>query len=239
MPVRLFASDLDGTLLRRDGTISERTRAAVDAAEAKGIGLVVATGRPPRWIPPVVEQLGERGLVVCANGALVYDPARHELVERFELDGAAVAEAAARVRAAVPKVGMAVERGFEFAIDDRYHELAQISGFVWDGPLEVGPIESFCDGPITKMLVRIEDPAPDGFVDEVRSLVAGLADVTHSMSESFLELSRPGVHKASTVEHVIAESGVAAADVVAFGDMPNDLELLRWAGLGVAVANAH
>src|SRR6476469_665070 len=99
MSIRLIATDLDGTLLRSDGTVSARTRAAVDAAESAGIGVVIVTGRPPRWIPPIVEQLGDRGLVVCANGGIVYDPARHEIIERNDMPGDAAAEAVRHLRA--------------------------------------------------------------------------------------------------------------------------------------------
>ncbi|MCU1353339.1 MAG: Cof-type family hydrolase [Acidimicrobiales bacterium] len=236
MPVRLFATDLDGTLLRTDGTISARTRDAVDAAEAAGIGLVIATGRPPRWIPPIIEQLGERGLVVCGNGALVYDPARHELVDRHEIAPDVAAEIVRRLRSAHPDAGLALEQGFSFHIDPEYPTY-------WDPPPDVvrAPVEEFLDEPVTKLLFRHPEPAPVGLAAAVQALVAGLAEVTHSglLGEAFLELSATGVHKAATVERVIAESGIAAADVVAFGDMPNDLELLRWAGHGVAVANAH
>ena len=80
-----IATDLDGTLLRSDGTVSARTRTAVMAAEDSGLRFVIATGRPPRWIAPIVEQLGDRGLVICANGAAVYDPAEHRLVSCIEL----------------------------------------------------------------------------------------------------------------------------------------------------------
>ena len=73
---RAIATDLDGTLLGSDGRVSARTRAAVLADEDRGMDVVIATGRPPRWIAPIVEQLGDRGLVLCANGAAVYDPAR-------------------------------------------------------------------------------------------------------------------------------------------------------------------
>ncbi|MCU1454046.1 MAG: Cof-type family hydrolase [Acidimicrobiales bacterium] len=236
MPVRLFATDLDGTLLRSDGTVSDRTRAAVDAAEAAGIGLVIATGRPPRWIPPIVEQLGERGLVVCGNGALVYDPARHELVDRHEIEPADAVEIVRRLRAADIGAALAVEQGFSFHVDPTYQPYWELP----EGHTRA-PIEDFLDQPVTKLLVRLPEPAPAGTAARVQELVAGLAEVTHSglPGEAFLELSRLGVHKAHTVERVIAASGIDAADVVAFGDMPNDLELLRWAGHGVAVANAH
>ena len=236
MPVRLFATDLDGTLLRSDGTVSARTRAAVEAAEAAGLRLVIATGRPPRWIPPIIDQLGERGLVVCGNGALVYDPARHELVERHEIPPDAAAEIVRRIRAAHPEAALALEQGFSFHVDPSYEPYWALP----EGHVRA-PVEEFLDVAVTKLLVRLPEPAPAGVAARVQALVDGLAQVTHSglLGEAFLELSRAGVHKAHTVERLIGRSGIAAADVVAFGDMPNDLELLRWAGRGVAVANAH
>jgi hydroxymethylpyrimidine pyrophosphatase-like HAD family hydrolase len=102
----------------------------------------------------------------------------------------------------------------------------------------VGPIRSFLDQPVIKLIVRLPHPTPAGTAEAVQAVVGDRALVTHSISESFLELSHPSVHKASAVERLLERSGVAAAEVAAFGDMPNDLELIRWARLGVAVANA-
>lgn len=237
---RAIASDLDGTLLRSDQSVSARTRSAVHAAENAGLLFVIATGRPPRWIPPIVELLGERGLVVCANGASVYDPARHELMSRVELDPDVVSGIVDDLQAAYPDAIIGLEQGFDFAAD----ELLETSGVEllgsWklDG-LRVGPIRSFLDRPVTKLIVRLPHPAPTGTAAAIQTLVGPRALVTHSTNESFLELSHPSVHKASAVERLLEEAGVAPAEVVAFGDMPNDLELIRWAGLGVAVGNAH
>src|SRR6478735_858763 len=229
MSVRLIATDLDGTLLRSAGTVSTRTRAAVDAAESAGIGLVIVTGRPPRWIPPVVEQLGDRGLVVCANGGIVYDPARHEIIERNDMPGDDAAEAVRRLRTEIPELVFGCEQGMDFAVEQGFAPHAQqLDGVVY------APIEVVCKEPVTKLLVRHPKPAPEGLARRVRGIVDGLAGVTHSMDESFLELSRSDVHKASTLERLVAESGIAAPDVLAFGDMPNDIEMLTWAGHGVA-----
>ncbi len=234
MAFQLIATDLDGTLLRSDGTVSPRTRAAIDAAESAGIGLVIVTGRPPRWIPPIVEQLGDRGLVVCANGGIVYDPARHEIIERNDMTGHDAAEAVRRLRAEIPELVFGTEQGMDFAVEPDFAPHAQmLAQVVYE------PIEDVCTRPVTKLLVRHPFPAPEGLAKRVRGIVDGLAGVTHSTDESFLELSRPDVHKASTLERLVAESGVTATDVVAFGDMPNDIEMLTWAGHGVAVANAH
>jgi Cof subfamily protein (haloacid dehalogenase superfamily) len=235
---RAIATDLDGTLLRSDRSVSPRTRAAILAAEDAGLAVVIATGRPPRWIAPVVDALGERGLVVCANGASVYDPARHELVARTELAADVAESIIDDVSDAFPEAVIGLEQGFDFSVDDRFRELADgLATRIED--LRIGPVRSFLDRPVTKLIVRLPHPAEPGTAEAVRSVVGDRANVTHSTEESFLELSHPSAHKAATVERLLLERGIDPAEVVAFGDMPNDLELIRWAGWGVAVANAH
>ena len=103
----------------------------------------------------------------------------------------------------------------------------------------VESVRDFLDEPVTKLIVRLPRPAPPGTAAAVQAVAGDRALVTHSTDESFLEVSRPDVHKASTVERVLMGSGVEAEDVVAFGDMPNDLELIEWAGWGVAMGNGH
>jgi len=236
---RAIATDLDGTLLRTDKSVSERTREAVNAAEDAGMMVVLATGRPPRWIAPVIEQLGDRGLVVCANGAAIYDPSRDELVSCVEL-GADVTESLIDdLQIAFPDAVLGVEQGFDFAVDESVERSALELAGAWNlEGLRIGPIRSFLDQPVLKLIVRLPHPAPPGTAAAVQAVVGERALVTHSMTESFLELSHPSIHKAATVERLLIDSGIAAHEVVAFGDMPNDLELIRWAGLGVAVANA-
>lgn len=236
---RAIATDLDGTLLRTDKSVSARTRAAIVAAEDAGMAVVIATGRPPRWIAPVVEQLGDRGLVVCANGAAIYDPSRHELVSFTSLDADVTESIIDDLEVAFPDAILGVEQGFDFAIDDSLGQRALELAGSWklDG-LQVGPIRTFLDQPVLKLIVRLPPPAPAGTADAVQSVVGGRALVTHSIDESFLELSHPSIHKAATVERLLGESGITADAVVAFGDMPNDMKLICWAGLGVAMANA-
>jgi Cof subfamily protein (haloacid dehalogenase superfamily) len=252
---RAIATDLDGPLLRSDKSVSPRTRDAVHAAEAAGLLVVIATGRPPRWIPPVVEALGDRGLVVCANGASVYDPARHELIHRIDLDPAVAGELVDDLQVEFPEATFSVEQGFEFAVDeaigrelDTTRQVVQSDGSLgsperlmasWklEG-VRIGPIRTFLDQPVTKLNIRLPHPPPLGAAARAQAVAGSRATVTHSTSESFLELSHPSVHKAVAVERLLADSGIDPAEVVAFGDMPNDLELIRWAGLGVAVANA-
>jgi hypothetical protein len=236
-----IATDLDGTLLRTDKSVSVRTRDAVDAAEDAGLLFVIATGRPPRWIPPVIEQLGERGLVVCANGASVYDPARHELVVRHDLDPAVVADLVDEVEAVFPSVLFGVEQGFDFSVDSAIEQWAEDRVRVnsWRLPgMRIAPIRSVLDQGVTKLIIRLPEPAEAGTAAAVQAVVGDRALVTHSTNEAFLELSRPDITKAATVERLLIASGIGPDQVVAFGDMPNDLALIEWAGLGVAVANA-
>ncbi|MCU1372411.1 MAG: family hydrolase [Ilumatobacteraceae bacterium] len=240
MQFRAIATDLDGTLLRTDSTVSERTRAAIDAAADAGLLFVIATGRPPRWIPPVIDQVGERGLVVCANGGSVYDPSRHELVTRNDLDAEAAIAIIDLVSEAYPDAVLGLEQGFEFSADTSIERMAFPMLRSWQSQgLRIGPIRSFATEGVTKLIVRLDEGSPVGTAAAVQELIGDLALVTHSTNESFLELSRPDVTKASTVERLLLESGIAPDEVVAFGDMPNDLALIEWAGLGVAVANAH
>ncbi len=236
---RAIATDLDGTLLRTDKSISARTRDAVLSAEDAGLTVVIATGRPPRWIAPIVDELGDRGLVVCANGAAVYDPARDELVTRIEIDPEVAEVIIDELQENFPKAVLGLEQGFEFSIDEAISDSdLEIAGSLLLPGLQVGPIRSFLTAPVLKLIVRMPHPAPPGTAAAVQAVVGHKALVTHSTDESFLELSHPSVHKAVTVERLLLESEIAADEVVAFGDMPNDLELIRWAGLGVAVANA-
>jgi hydroxymethylpyrimidine pyrophosphatase-like HAD family hydrolase len=93
--------------------------------------------------------------------------------------------------------------------------------------------------PVAKLLLREETHDADSLLKRARTIVGDLAELTHSSSSGLLEISATGVSKASTLAHICADRGIDAAEVVAFGDMPNDLALLAWAGHSYAVANAH
>ncbi|HVE74650.1 MAG TPA: HAD family hydrolase [Mycobacteriales bacterium] len=234
MRPRLVASDLDGTLLRRDGSVSAATRAAIEAVESAGSLFVMVTGRPPRWMPPVVEATGHRGLAVCANGALLYDLHTEQVVRSHLLQRDAAVEVVAALRAAVPGIAFAVEGGEE----DFGHEAAYRPR--WESsPRRVAPIEDLLSGGTVKLLARHEEMGPDELLAAAREAVGERAVCTHSSVEALLEISASGISKASGLAAVAQEAGISAAECVAFGDMPNDLPMLAWAGLGVAVANAH
>ena len=230
----LVASDLDGTLLRSDSTVSDRTRAALAAAEDAGALVVVVTGRPPRWMAPVAEELGRTGLAICANGAVVWDLERGEIVRENPIDPATAADVVRRLRDALPDLAFAVERGMAFGREPGYRTRASVPDDVL-----VAHADELVAAPMAKLLVRHESMGADELLRAAREVVGDLATLTHASSSGLLEISAAGVSKAVALEELAAEHGLSADDAVAFGDMPNDLSMLGWAGRGVAVANAH
>lgn len=233
--MRLAASDLDGTIVRSDGTFSARTVAAVTRVEDAGGSFVVVTGRPVRWMAHVAVDLGHHGLAVCANGAVLYDLHAEEVVGSWLLASTAAREVAEALRAALPGIAFAVEHLYEgFSHEPAYRPR-------WDSadPLSQGPIEQLLSRDVVKLLARHEELGSDELLEAARTAVGEAAELTHSSSDGLLEISASGVSKASGLATVAEQRGVGAAGVVAFGDMPNDLPMLAWAGLGVAVANAH
>ena len=232
---RLVATDLDGTIVRRDLTISDRTVAALQGVEALGIPVVLVTGRPARWLAVVADRLGHTGLAVCANGAVLYDLHTETVVWTEPLAVDVGLEVAHRIRAAVPGVAFAVETATGFGHEPTY--LAR-----YDAGLEraVAPVEELFTEPALKLLARHEAMTPDELVAAAREVVGDLVEVTHSATESaLLEISAAGVSKASGLARFATSRGIDAADVVAFGDMPNDLPMLAWAGLAYGVRDGH
>ncbi len=233
-PSFVVATDLDGTLLRSDGTVSDRTRQALAAAEEAGALVAFVTGRPPRWMAAVAEATGHRGLAVCANGALVYDLAREEVVRSDVMDVGAAAEVVEALRDAIPGVAFAAERldGFRHEAAYRMRYDLATARLVEDAEL--------LDAPLVKLLVRLEgDFDPDDLMARAVEVVGARATVTRSAPDGLLELSASSVTKASGLARLVEDVGAGSHDVTAFGDMPNDLPLLEWAGWAVAVANAH
>jgi Cof subfamily protein (haloacid dehalogenase superfamily) len=230
----VVATDLDGTLVHSDGTVSDRSRTTLASVEDAGALLVLVTGRPPRWMAPIVEATGHRGLAICANGALVYDLHTERVVAEHLIDPVVAAEVATSLREAVPGVVFAVERGERgFA-----HEPAYRPG--WDqADKVVGAAEVILAEPMAKLLARHPELTSDELVARASAALGDAVTVTSSSRDGLLEMSAAGVSKASTLGTLCAERGHAAGDVIAFGDMPNDIPMLVWAGHGVAVASAH
>jgi Cof subfamily protein (haloacid dehalogenase superfamily) len=231
---RLVATDLDGTLVRSDGSVSPYTAGVLEAVEALGVPVVFVTGRPLRWTEVVFEHVGSHGLAIVSNGALVWDVARHEPRTVRTMDAAAALAVSEELRTAVPGTMFAVESLDGIDLEPGFMERAELPAGVRRAPLA----ELF-DRPALKLLARHEELDPEEFWALAEEVVQGRLVVTWSSTTALLEISAPGVTKASTLEQVAAGLGVEAADVIAFGDMPNDLPMLTWAGTSYAMADAH
>lgn len=236
--MRLVATDIDGTILPPSGVFSERTRAALASLAEVGIPLVLVTARPPRWIDAVAAQLGIEGEAVCANGAVFYDLATRSVIDHQPIDGEAVIEVARLLREVLPGVILGLETTKGVAFEPGFPTLEV--GVV---PRETAPLElmeSSADGTAVKMLARLPGSTPDAMLAAALPLVGHLLEPsTSSRTDPLLELAPRGVTKASGLAHMAAKHGVAAVDVVAFGDALNDIPMLEWVGRSVAVANAH
>ncbi|WP_374228419.1 Cof-type HAD-IIB family hydrolase [Streptomyces sp. CNQ085] len=238
---RLIATDLDGTLLRDDKSVSDRTVAALAAAEEAGIEVFFVTGRPARWMGVVSDHVHGHGLAICANGAAVVDLHRgRRIVQVRELPHDTARTVVEELRTAAPDVSFAVERTGGIHYEPRYPQ------FHLDPGALIAPVEKlltddaeFADEPVLKLLAHHTSLVPDDFLGMALTVAGHHAEFTRSSPSALLEVSGPGVSKASTLARCCAQRGVAAEEVVAFGDMPNDLEMLSWAGTSYAMANAH
>jgi Cof subfamily protein (haloacid dehalogenase superfamily) len=238
----MIATDVDGTLLDEDEHVTPRTRAAVQAAVASGVQFVLATGRPPRWVPPVVEELGFAPMAVCANGAVIYDSDQDRIISARTLSVEVLTELADIATRVIPGVGLAVERVGVSAHDSATPQFVSSPGYehAWLNPdnTEVA-IEDLLSAPAVKLLIRKAGALSADMAVELAKHIGLQGDITYSTNNGLIEINPRGTSKATGVEHIARPLGIAAEDVVAFGDMPNDLPMRRWAGLGVAMGNAH
>jgi Cof subfamily protein (haloacid dehalogenase superfamily) len=235
---RLLALDLDGTLLRRDGSISADTRSALHAAQARGLLLIFVTARPPRRVRLVSGASELSGVAICGNGSLLYDLKADALLHQERLRPEHASLLVESLRTAVPDVAFAVEVGLRYGCDSNYSILSEHARDRVDPLMRRADAVELCREGVSKLIVQQLDwPLPE-LLQMTRVFASSRAAVSHSGSHC-VEVVAPGVNKASALQRYCAECGIAAAEVIAFGDMPNDLPMLRWAGCGIAVANAH
>lgn len=235
--MRLVASDMDGTIVGHNGRITERTVRAFQACLDAGIEVVFVTGRPPRWLQPLRE-LGFTGTVICSNGALTYDLGREEVLAAHMLHGPTIFEAQKIIRSLYPAVTFAAETVDSFLIEPGFAESGSLELL---GSAEPRPLRESLNGSgVIKFLARAQDTSPDEFLHRVAPAVGHLVAATHSAPRiPLLEMSVPGINKSVTLARFAAGLGIGQEDVVAFGDMPNDVQMLDWAGHGYAMASGH
>lgn len=231
----LIALDIDGTTINHAGELSPRVRDAVAAVRRAGHTVVLATGRAVHSTLPIARELGiTDGWAVCSNGAVTlrWDtdrPEGYEIVETVTFDPAPVL---ALLRDTWPDAQVALE---EVGVGHR------LSGPFPEGELEGRQtIESWNElssRPVTRLTFRSPTGTAEDFLDLVEKI--GLHEVSYAVGfTAWLDITPEGVSKASALEAVRVRLGVEPADTVAVGDQRNDLEMLAWAGRGVAMGQA-
>lgn len=235
---RLLALDLDGTLLRSDGSISARTNAALEHARAAGLTPLLITARPPRRVRELSARQGLTGSVICANGALVYDLQTDSLSHQQLLHAELASELVVALRNALPGVTFMVEAGLCFGCEPSYavpdeHERDRV-----DPRMERADALTLVRAGVSKLIVQHATSGLEQLLAITRVHAGVRASVTHSGS-AFVEVAAATVGKARALATYCEAQRIGAHEVVAFGDMPNDAAMLAWAGHGVAMANAH
>jgi Cof subfamily protein (haloacid dehalogenase superfamily) len=231
---RLVATDLDGTLLHSDGTVTAYTREVLEELDRRGVHVVFVTGRPIRWMDSLWDAVGGHGLAICSNGGIVYDVASHSVRNALTIDPDTCIEVGRLLRKSVPGTSFALEKTGGFGVEEAFlsrHDVVH--------GIPTGPLEQIVDGTVVKLLAQHDELAPEPFWRTVEEAVGHLVTTTWSSTFAMVEMSARGVTKASTLERLATELGVESYQVVAFGDMPNDIEMLTWAGSSYAMANAH
>ncbi|MEU2248247.1 HAD family hydrolase [Streptomyces sp. NPDC019224] len=235
-PYKLVATDLDGTLLRDDETVSARTREALTAAAAAGAAHIVVTGRAVPWTRHILDDLGYDGLAVCAQGAQVYHAGERRLLTSLTLDRQLAGLALSKVEAEVGPLALAASR------DGLDGEVLVGPGYrVQEGPRPAvfvqDPAEMWA-APLNKVYIQHPELDDDALAKAARAAVGNLVDVVMA-GPGVVEILPLGLSKATGLSLAARRLGVKAADTIAFGDMPNDIPMFAWARHGVAMANAH
>jgi HAD superfamily hydrolase (TIGR01484 family) len=226
----LVALDVDGTIVDHDGrlpaTVLEAVRAVVDA----DVPVILSTGRSWHGTVDVVDALGlPPGLSVCSNGAVTVRYPPQEIVSAITFDPkevlATVLEVAPHTLIAVEEIGVGYRLSKEFPPGDL------------TGEMIIEDVDQLSSRPVTRVILRDPDRSDTDFLTLADRL--GLHGVSYFIGWSaWLDIAPEGVNKATALAQVAAEHGVAQADVLAMGDGRNDIEMLRWAGRGVAIGDA-
>ena len=232
---RLIATDLDGTLLRDDGTISERSRAALAAAVAGGAVHIVVTGRAVPWTAYILDDLGYRGLAVCGQGAQLYHAGEHRLLTSVTLDRSLAQRALAQLEAATGPLALAVSRSAldgDVLVERDYQLRAKLAR------VHVNDRADLWQAPITKLYMQQNDLSDDELATAARDIVGDQVQIIVA-GDGVVEMLPLGLNKATGLSLAARRLGLAPGDTLAFGDMPNDIAMFRWAAWGIAMENAH
>lgn len=246
-PLRLVAvkrpeaivCDLDGTTFGTDGKVAKRTAQALRSARQEGIEVLFATGRPDRVIGALEEANIGHDTVICSNGANVIDANTKKSLSLISLEPALVSDVITRVRGALPEATFAVETTDGFVFEHSGEVQKATEELLTMGDESVERIDPFELPPIMKTFIIDQTKSHEEFSRIGFDAIGTAVYSTFSGVPGTIEFGPKGVNKATALERFSQQRGIDSADFWAFGDMPNDLEMLQWAGTGWAMGNAH
>ncbi|MCX5660634.1 MAG: Cof-type HAD-IIB family hydrolase [Planctomycetota bacterium] len=235
-PIDLIALDIDGTLLRSDKRMSKRVLHAVHQARDKGVQVILATARPPRSVREIHQYLGLDTPQINYNGALIHDPVRKRHLHHQPLNHDLAMKVVKLARRIFPATVVSVEILDRWYTDHVDETLPTETSRVF-APDFVGPLEAFLHVPVTKLMLL----APAKEIAPIREEVERkfLGRLAFAVSDAhLLQVIHPEADKAHALAWIAKRLNIPAKRVMAIGDAPNDVGMLSWAGLGVAVGNA-
>lgn len=260
---RLLATDLDGTFLTSDGSVTKENREALAAARKKNLDVIFITGRPARWLRGIADAADHYNLIIGANGGFVADMRSMKVTSAIPADSYELQRVVERILSRYPDATFAIERtyvgmpiaestglaykemqvstlsDYEFAVTPGYEARWRVNQEI---PVE--SIENLIVQPdITKLLIKPADPTgwnSDTWLEKVTPLIGDQLQATHASQDVVLaEVAAKGVTKGAAIAALATKMGLTAEDVAAVGDMPNDVSMLEWVGEPWAVGNAH
>ncbi|MEY3278663.1 MAG: hypothetical protein RLZZ426_1149 [Actinomycetota bacterium] len=260
---RMLATDLDGTFLTSNGSVTPRNLELLKKSNENGLNVVFVTGRPARWLRGVADAAHHHNIIIGANGGLIANLVTMKVTHSFPAENAALREVVANIKALFPGATFAIERSyvgmplapatglkyeemqvsslsdFEFAITPGY-----VGRWPVDAIIPTASIEELIEvSDITKMIVKPEIQSEwnsDSWYEALKPAVGDLLQLTHASLDVVLaEISAKGVTKGSTLAALAHSLNLTSEDVASVGDMPNDIPMLEWAAESWTVANAH
>lgn len=227
---KLVALDVDGTIVDGSNAMSPAVTDAIRALRESGMEVVIATGRAIPGVTDVTDRLGfDAGHAVASNGSIVFGYSPVEILRAISFDASS---AVRKVLEHVPEALVAVEEiGVGYRVNREFPE-QEISGRI-----TIQSVDELVAQPVTRVVIR----SPEHSAEEFHGIVGelGLSDTNYYIGyTAWLDIAPHGVSKASGLQFLCEHLGVDPADTLAVGDGNNDVEMLRWAGLGVAMGQA-
>lgn len=236
--IKLVAIDLDGTLLSSRKTITRRTHTALHAALERGIHIVLATARPPRSVRTYYQGLKLRTPQINYNGALIWDEPNKRIIAHHPLAVKQAKKVIAFARVAFPEILVSVEI-LDKWYTDHYADVPEYSTETAKqfSPDFIGPLDAFLTVPVTKVMLL---GPPEHIAALEKSLPAKFGKlIGHTRSDPhLLQILAPGVSKEAGLATIAESLGVGHGHIMAIGDAPNDIGMLKFAALSIAPENA-